>query len=65
MLAKVKTFLSFKHFEIAIHAFISSRIDYCNSLYLGINTSISRLQMVQNAAAHLLTGVRKYILLLC
>ncbi len=61
MLAKVKTFLSFKHFETAIHAFISSGIDYCNSLYLGINSySISRLQMVQNAAARLLTGVRKY-----
>ncbi len=60
-LAKVKTFLSFKHFETAIHAFIHSRMDYCNSLYLGINnSSISRLQMVQNAAARLLTGVRKY-----
>ncbi|KAI2648195.1 putative RNA-directed DNA polymerase from transposon BS [Labeo rohita] len=60
-LAKVKTFLSFKHFETAIHAFISFRLDYCNSLYLGINSSsISRLQMVQNAAARLLTGVRKH-----
>ncbi len=34
---------------------------YCNSLYLGINSSsISGLQMVQNVAACLLTGVRKY-----
>lgn len=61
MLAKVKTFLSFKHLEIATHAFISSRIDYCNALYVGINSSlIARLQMVQNSAARLLTGVRKY-----
>ncbi len=43
-----------------IHAFVSTRLDYCNSLYVGINqSSLARLQMVQNAAARLLTGVRK------
>ncbi len=60
VLAKVKPFLSFKDFEKVIHAFISSRLNYCNSLYMGINqASLNRLQMVQNAAARLLTGVRK------
>ncbi len=43
-----------------MHAFVSSRLDYCNSLYVGINqSSLSRLQIVQNAAARLLTGSRK------
>ncbi len=35
-------------------------IDYCNSLYLGISqSSLNRLQIVQNAAARVLTGARK------
>ncbi len=60
-LAKVKSFLSLKNFEIVIHPFITSRLDYCSSLYYGANqSSIERLQMVQNAAARLLTGSRKF-----
>jgi hypothetical protein len=40
------------------HAFISSRLDYCNALYYGITDGlISRLQSVQNAAARLVTGL--------
>jgi len=36
-------------------AFISSRLDYCNSLLFGISDSLLRsLQAVQNAAARLL-----------
>ncbi len=43
-----------------IHAFITSRLDYCNSLYAGISqTALSRLQLVQNVAARLLTGSHK------
>ena len=59
-LAKVKPFLAQQHFETVIHAFITCRLDYCNALYFGVNqSSIARLQLVQNAAARLLTGVRK------
>ncbi len=36
---------------MVIHAFITSRLDYCNSLYYGVNqSSMGRLQTVQNAA---------------
>ncbi len=60
-LAKVKPFLSLKNFEIVIHAFITSHLDYCNSLYYETNqSSIGCLQMVINAAARLLTGSRKF-----
>ena len=46
--------------EMAIHAFISSRLDYCNALFSCLNkTSINRLQQVQNAAARLLTRSKK------
>ena len=57
LLAKVKPFLSWQDLKKAIHAFISSRLDYCNALYVGLSQSlISRLQLVQNAAALFLIG---------
>ncbi len=52
-----KSLLSVKQFEQIIHLFVLSRLDYCNSLYYGINqSSLMCLQMVQNAAARLMTG---------
>ncbi len=51
---------SLKDLQTAIHAFITSRLDYCNLLYLGLpKSSLNRLQLVQNAAARLITGTRK------
>ena len=44
-----------------VHAFISSRLDYCNSLLVGVSGDVlNRLQSVQNAAARMVTGTRKY-----
>ena len=41
-------------------AVISSRLDYCNALYVGVSqSSLSRLQLVQNAAARLLTNTNR------
>ena len=40
-----------------VQAFIASRLDYCNALFYGITDElIRRLQLVQNAAARLVTG---------
>lgn len=59
LLAKVKTFLSPEDLERVIHAFIMSRLDYCNSLYVGLDQrSLRCLQLVQNA--RLLTGTKKH-----
>lgn len=59
-LAKVKPILERQHFETVILAFITSRLDYCNALYFGVSqSSLARLQLVQNAAACLLTGACK------
>ncbi len=44
-----------------IHAFMTSRLDYCNALLGGWSAClINKLQMVQNAAARVLTRTRKY-----
>lgn len=47
--------MSFNYFERVIR-FISTHLDYCNGLYVGINQAglpITHLQMVQNAAGTL------------
>ncbi len=47
--------------EMLIHAFMTSRLDYFNALLGGCSAClINKLQMVQNAAARVLTRTRKY-----
>ena len=44
-----------------MHAFVTSRIDYCNGRLYGLpECEITKLQRVQNAAARVLTSSRKY-----
>ena len=60
-IAKIMKFITFKDCETLIHAFVSTKLDYCNSLLSGLSQNqIQRLQYVQNSAARLLTGTRKY-----
>ena len=44
-----------------VQVLVVSRLDYCNVLYMGLPLrSMRKLQMLQNMAARLLTGVRKH-----
>lgn len=44
-----------------VHAFISSRLDFCNSVLYGVSTYIlDRLQSILNAAARLILNIPKY-----
>ena len=48
------------HTEMLVHAVISSRLDYCNSLFFNLSkANINKLQKVQNAAARLVARKRK------
>jgi hypothetical protein len=43
-----------------VHAFISTRIDYCNAILYGVSAAVCRrLQAVLHAAARLITGVKR------
>ncbi len=46
-LSKLKSFLSFKDFGRITHIFISSRLDYCNGLYVGIGPDYRWFRMLQ------------------
>ncbi|XP_053301931.1 uncharacterized protein LOC128460693, partial [Pleuronectes platessa] len=59
-ISKIRHVLSQKDAEKLVHAFITSRLDYCNSLLSGFsNKSLKTLQLVQNAAARVLTRTKR------
>ena len=56
-----RKYLSSNSTEILVHAFVSSKLDHCNSLLYGLpNYQIKKLQHVQNAVALLITLSRKH-----
>ena len=49
-----------KFTEILIHSFVSSKLDFCNSLLFGAQKrNIVKLPSVQNAAARIIAGLKK------
>ena len=60
-IARIKEYLSTSDIQTLVHAFITSKLDNCNSLLYGLpKFLIDRLQNVQNCAARLVTGSKKY-----
>ena len=60
-IAKLRPTLGLSDAEKLVHAFISSRLDYCNALLIGTpSKSLQKLQHIQNSAARVLMRVRKY-----
>ena len=61
---KIRNLLSYNACSTIIHALISCRLDYCNSLLYNVHThKIDRLQRLQNQCARILTKSprREYI----
>ena len=47
--------------EMLVHAFGSSKVDYCNSLLYGATAQVTRrLQAIMNAAARLICGLKRF-----
>jgi hypothetical protein len=59
-IGKIRYYLDYKTISRIIHALVTSRLDYGNSLLAGLpSKSLKRLQLVQNRSARLLTGANK------
>ncbi len=59
-IARIRCFVSSQDLEKLVHAFITSRVDYCNGLLTGLpKKTIRQLQLIQNAATRILTRTRK------
>uniref|UniRef100_A0A8K9Y2X2 Reverse transcriptase domain-containing protein n=1 Tax=Oncorhynchus mykiss TaxID=8022 RepID=A0A8K9Y2X2_ONCMY len=59
-IAKIRNFLPKNDAEKCIHAFVTSRLDYCNALLSGYpDKTLNKLQLVLNTAARILTRTKK------
>ena len=55
-IARIRKYLSHKTTEFLVHAFVSLKLDFCNSRLYGIPKYLQKLQSVQNAAVRLVTS---------
>ncbi|XP_070582622.1 LOW QUALITY PROTEIN: uncharacterized protein [Erythrolamprus reginae] len=61
LVRQLRPYLDRESLLTVTHALITSRLDYCNALYMGLPLkSVRKLQIVQNAAARAIMGFSKY-----
>ena len=59
LLGKIRKFLDKETGAMITHAFVTSRLDYCNSLLFGISGSlVTKLQHILNAAERIVTRTK-------
>ena len=60
-ISKIRKYRDENSTETLVHAFVSSKLDYCNALLIGLpKYQIDRLQSVLNTAARIITFTCKY-----
>lgn len=60
-IGKIRKFLTIEATKNIVQAYVTSRLDFCNSILYGVNKQyVKKLQFVQNAAAKLIYRARKY-----
>ena len=56
-IGRIRYLLTFDATAQLIHALITSRLDFCNSILYNLPNQIERLQRIQNQAAHMLKRI--------
>ena len=60
-LFRIRRYLDVNAASTVMHAFITTRLDYCNHLYFGLpKYKVKKLQQIQNIAARYISGARKF-----
>ena len=60
-LFRIRRYLGVNAASTVIHAFITTRLDYCNHLYFGLpKYKVKKMQQIQNIASRYVTGARKF-----
>lgn len=60
--SSIRNLISKEDTEMLVHSIISSRLDYCNSLFYNLKKStLNKLQKVQNAAARVVLKLKKHV----
>ena len=58
---RVGTFFNMKHLSSICHAFVTSKLDYCNALFYGLpKYQLQRLLYVQNTAARVVLQMSRF-----
>ena len=58
---KIRNFIGYEQLRTLVSSLVFSKLDYCNSLYCGLNLKeIKKLEVVQNAAVRLVYGKSKF-----
>jgi hypothetical protein len=60
-IGKIRNYLTQTAAKTLVHAFVTTRLDYCNSLLFGLpNHQIRKLQKIQNTAARIVTRSKRF-----
>ena len=60
-IGSIRRYLTVSASKSLVHALVTSRMDYCNSVLYGLpNTLLSKLQRIQNTAARLITRTARH-----
>jgi len=60
-IANIRKYINTAMAEVLVHSFVSSKLDFCNSLLCGLpKYEIKKLQNVLNAAARVIACLRKF-----
>ena len=60
-LSRIRKYFTKESAEVAVHAFVTSKLDYCNALLYGLpKYQLQKLRYVQNTAARVVLRVSKF-----